>query len=252
MELRHIVRYLDSFLAIAEYSDDSLNGLQVEARSDVTKIGLAVDACGEAIAGAERAGCRLLIVHHGLFWGKQQPLVYHYYERVRSLIMADMALYAAHLPLDGHPEVGHNIMLAGKMGLQSAEPFVQYSGGPLGIKGRLPVPRPLDRVAHEVEAMIGGRIALVACGPAIISSIAIVSGSAIFPELLWELKRQDIDLYVTGEPRHGAYHLARELGLNIFFGGHYRTETCGMHALGKHLEEKLGVPCQFIDAPCSL
>jgi len=93
---------------------------------------------------------------------------------------------------------------------------------------------------------------LITCGPAMISSIAIVSGSATFPELLWELKRQAIDLYITGEPKHGAYHLARELGLNIFYGGHYRTETFGMRALGEHLEEKMGIPWEFIDAPCML
>jgi len=252
VELRHIVSYLDSYLAIAEYSDDSLNGLQVENRGGVTKIGLAVDACQEAIQKAKDAGCSLLIVHHGLLWGKQQPLIYNYYERVRSLIIADMALYAAHLPLDGHPEVGHNVQIARKLDLQSAEPFLQYSGSPLGIKGRMHEPQACDRVSHAVKEVIGGCSALITCGPAMISSVAIVSGSATFPELLWELKRQEIDLYITGEPKHGACHLARELGLNIFYGGHYQTETFGMKALGEHLEEKLGIPWEFIDAPCTL
>jgi dinuclear metal center YbgI/SA1388 family protein len=252
VELRHIVSYLDSFLTIAEYRDDSLNGLQVENRGEITKIGLAVDACQEAIRKAEKAGCNLLIVHHGLLWGKQQPLIYHYYERVRSLIMADMALYAAHLPLDGHPDVGHNARIAHNMGLQSVEPFMHYSGSPLGIKGRLHVPQACDRVTHAAQEVIGGCSALITCGPSMISSVAIVSGSATFSELLWEVKRQEIDFYITGEPRHGAYYLARELGLNIFYGGHYRTETFGMRALGEHLEEKLGIPWEFIDAPCAL
>ena len=252
VELRHITSYLDNFLAIAEYSDDSLNGLQVENSGRIAKIGLAVDACQEAIGKARDAGCNLLIVHHGLLWGKQQPLIYNYYERVRSLIMADMALYAAHLPLDGHPDVGHNMRIARAMDLQPLEPFVQYAGSPLGIKGGLHKARACAQVCHDVQEVIGGCSALITCGPAMISSVAIVSGSATFPELLWELKRQEIDLYITGEPKHGTYHLARELGLNMFYGGHYRTETFGMRALGEHLEEKMGIPWEFIDAPCML
>ncbi len=252
MELRHIVSYLDSFLTIAEYRDDSLNGLQVENRGEITKIGLAVDACREAIQKATNAGCNLLIVHHGLLWGKQQPIIYNYYERVRSLIMADMALYAVHLPLDGHPDVGHNARIACKMGLQSVEPFVHCSGSPLGIKGRLHQPQACQTVCNAVKEVIGGCSALITCGPAMISSVAVVSGSATFSELLWELKRQEIDLYITGEPKHGACYLARELGLNIFYGGHYQTETFGMKALGEHLEEKLGISWEFIDAPCTL
>lgn len=251
MELRHVVSYLDSYLALADYSDDSLNGLQVENRGGVTKIGLAVDVCQQAISSAKDAGCDLLVVHHGLMWGKQQPLVYHYYERIRSLIMADMALYAAHLPLDGHPDVGHNVEIARTMGLQSMEPFTRYLGRPLGVKGRLVKPQACQEVSSMLKEVIGGFIALVTCGPSTVSSVAVVSGSATLPELLWELKRQEIDLFITGEPRHGAYYLARELGLNIFYGGHYQTETFGMKALGRHLEEKLGIPGEFIDVPCS-
>jgi len=250
VELKHIVSYLDSYLALADYSDDSLNGLQVENRGGVTKIGLAVDACQEAISRAKDAGCDLLIVHHGLLWGKQQPLVYHYFERIRSLIMGGMALYAAHLPLDGHPEVGHNVEIARTVGLQSIEPFAQHFGRPLGVKGRLLKPQSCQEASHTIKEVIGGCSAFFTCGPSMVSSIAVVSGSATLPELLWELKRQGIDLFITGEPRHGAYYLARELGLNIFYGGHYQTETFGMKALGKHLEEKLGIPGEFIDAPC--
>lgn len=252
MELKHIVSYLDSYLAIAEYRDDALNGLQVENSGNIARIGLAVDACQEAIRKAAGSGCSLLIVHHGLLWGKQQPLIYNYYQRVRSLIMADMALYAAHLPLDGHIDVGHNVRIARSLGLETVEPFVQYSGSMLGVKGRLREPQSCQAVCAVLEKIIGGCSQLITAGPAMISSVAIVSGSAAFAELLWELKRQEIDLYITGEPKYGSCHLARELGLNIFYGGHYRTETFGMKALGEHLEEKMGIPWEFIDAPCIL
>ena len=87
-------------------------------------------------------------------------------------------------------------------------------------------------------------------GPEKIKSIGVVSGSATDPLLFREVKLQGIDLFITGEPKHGAYYLAQELGLNIFYGGHYLTETFGIKALGKHLEKELGISTEFIDAPC--
>jgi len=117
MELKQVTDYLDAYLQIREYHDDSANGLQVENSENVERIGLAVDACHEAILKAAEAKCNLLIVHHGLFWGEQRLIVDNHFQRIRSLIMADLALYAAHLPLDGHPDVGHNIQIARKIGL---------------------------------------------------------------------------------------------------------------------------------------
>ena len=95
MELKRITDYLDSYLDIRSFTDDSANGLQVENSENVEKIGLAVDACHEAICKAGDAKCDLLIVHHGLFWGRQQLIVDSHFQRLRALIMADMALYAA-------------------------------------------------------------------------------------------------------------------------------------------------------------
>ena len=250
MELKRITDYLDSYLQIDDFRDDSANGLQVENGGKVEKIGLSVDACHEAIVKAGDAGCSLLIVHHGLFWGKQELIIDCYFKRIRALVMADVALFAVHLPLDANPEVGHNIQIARKIGLSNIEPFAQYYGKPIGMKGKVKTPKSLSETAGDVEKAIGHCRALLEFGPNKIHSIGIVSGSATEPALFRELKVQGIDLFVTGEPKHGAYYLAQELGLNIFYGGHYITETFGMKALGRHIEKELNIPTEFIDAPC--
>ena len=193
--------------------------------------------------------CNLLIVHHGLFWGKQQLIIDSHFQRIRALIMADIALYTAHLPLDAHPDVGHNIQIAKKIGLAGIEPFASYQGKPIGMKGKLAVAKTCGEAAEDIEKIIGSCRYLLEFGPKKIHSIGVVAGSATDPALFKELKTQGIDLFVTGEPRHGAYHLAQEFGLNIFYGSHYLTETFGMIALGEHLQKQLDIPAVFIDAP---
>ncbi len=252
MELKRITDYLDTFLDIRSFTDDSANGLQVENSENVEKIGVAVDACHEAICKAGNAGCNLLIVHHGLFWGRQQLIVDSHFQRIRALIMADMALYAAHLPLDGHPEIGHNRLIAQYMGLESVEPFALYRGKHIGVKGRLRQPCSCAQAADNAHKVIGASQGLLEFGPEKVHTVAVVAGSATDPELFKQLKLEGIDLFITGEPRHGAYHLAQEFGLNIFYGSHYATETFGMKALGEHLNRLFALPVFFIDAPCPI
>ena len=112
MELKEITLYLNDYLNVAAFDDDAANGLQVENSGTVKKVGVAVDACLESITKAADAGCGMLIVHHGLFWGRPFLLTGNYYQRMSALIKSDIALYASHLPLDAHPEVGNNIQIS--------------------------------------------------------------------------------------------------------------------------------------------
>jgi dinuclear metal center YbgI/SA1388 family protein len=251
MDLEKLTGYLDGYLEIHAFRDDSINGLQIDNNStQVEKIGLAVDACRESIERAVGINCNLLIVHHGLFWGEQKSILNYQYQRIRSLIMGDTALYAAHLPLDAHPEVGNNVQIAKTIGLTSLAPFAEYHGTPIGMKGLMGETRLLSELASGLEKKIGRCTSLLPFGKEKIHSVGIVSGSATDPELFRELKKQEIDLFITGEPKHGAYYLAQELNINVFYGGHYVTETFGVKALGKHLEEKFNISAEFIDAPC--
>ena len=140
-----LVGYLDQYLRIREIPDESnaVNGLQVEnASGRVERIVAAVDASLETIqgAGAGRKGSALLLVHHGLFWDGSIPITGRRYRRVRSLMDSDTALYAAHIPLDVHPEVGNNAVLARDLGLTETQPFDLYKGVAIGVQGALARP----------------------------------------------------------------------------------------------------------------
>ena len=249
MELLPFAAYLNELLGCASFHDSSANGIQVENRAPINKVALAVDACLEAIEKAAAQNCNLLIVHHGLFWGAQQLMVDPHYSRIRALIEADMALYAAHLPLDAHPQLGHNAQIAHVLGLCQTEPFAPYHGKAIGVRGSLAAAVSREELKPVLTEKIGPG-AFFTFGPETIQTVGIVAGSATEPDLFRELKNQGIDLFITGEPKHGAWYMARELGLNIFYGGHYQTETFGMKALAAHLRETLNLPAVFIDTPC--
>ncbi len=249
MDVNELTRYLNDYLKVTTFADDAANGLQVENSGILTKVGMAVDACLESITKAADTGCTMLIVHHGLFWGRPFLLTGNYYQRIHALIKSDVALYASHLPLDAHPEVGNNIQIARKIGLTAIEPFAQYHGQLIGMKGTLTSPQPLAEVVQALERIIGRCHALLPFGPQVVETVGIVSGSASDPELIAELRDQQIDLFVTGEPKHGAYFLIQELGLNIFYGGHYHTEQFGPQALGEHIQTQFGLPAVFLDVP---
>jgi dinuclear metal center YbgI/SA1388 family protein len=242
-----LVAYLDEYLAVAEWRDKAHNGLQVEGKAQVGTVALATDAALATFAMASEAEADLLIVHHGLFWGRPVPIVGAMRARVAALLDAGMSLYAAHLPLDGHPEVGNNAVLARLLGLEGVEPFGEWEGRSIGVRGRLAAPVEPPELAARLEALLGARTDVLAFGPGPIQRLAIVSGDA--SELVPEASAAGLDALVTGETRHQAWHPAREHRLHVFFAGHYATETLGVRALGDHLAERFDVETVFLDAP---
>ena len=252
MKLKKITDYLDEYLEIHTFSDVSANGLQVENSGKITKAGLAVDASLEVIEKAAAENCGLLIVHHGLFWGKQNLILDNHYQRIRSLISADIALYAAHLPLDAHPVVGNNAQIAKTIGLQELKPFALYNGKNIGVMGKLKTKKQIGKAVTVFEKQIGRCNNVLNFGKKEILSVGVVSGSATDIDLFKEVKRLGIDMLITGEPKYEAYYLAQEIGLNIFYGGHYMTETFGVKALGKVLQKKMKIKKVFFDIQCNL
>ncbi len=250
MELKDLVDEIDRYLEAGSFSDAALNGLQVEGRRIVNRIGLAVDACLESILLAAERHCDLLIVHHGLFWGSESRLCGYLYRRVRALIQADIALYASHLPLDAHPEVGNNIQIAKRMSLVDVRPFGAYSGRTIGYQGCLEKPIPLAQAVATCSDRVGPPAAVLRFGPETVARLGIVSGSASDPPLFDEASRERIDLLITGEPKQAAYSLAQEYALNVFYGGHYQTETFGVKALGEHLTARFRLPGEFLELGC--
>jgi dinuclear metal center YbgI/SA1388 family protein len=222
-------------------ADRAVNGVQV-ARSGrpVSRVAFAVDAALESIRRAAGWNADVLFVHHGLFWGAERPVTETLYARIKALLDADMALYALHLPLDLHPRLGNNALIADALGLVDRRPFGEYKGTFIGVAGRLERPRKLAELSAELEFP-----GMLPFGPEIVGSVGVISGHA--PELATQAAREGLDCYVTGEIGHEHYHDCLERGLNVLFGGHYRTEVFGVRRLAAEVALELRVETTFID-----
>jgi len=250
--LTGMTEFLDQWLNTAAFNDSSRNGLQVDSGApEVSRVAVAVDSGLSVIEAAIEQQAQLLIVHHGLLWGAEHPVTGNFGKKVRALINGGCSLYASHLPLDAHPEVGNNVELARLVGLNYLEPYMPYKGGLLGIRGSTLSPRSLDWFANELASIPGASPCLtLPFGPAAISTVGVVTGSGLLA--LEESARLGLDLFITGEPKQSAYHDAKELGINVLFAGHYATETFGVRAVGERLKEVFGIETLFIDEPTGI
>jgi dinuclear metal center YbgI/SA1388 family protein len=249
-DLSELASYLDGYLRVAEIadSDRALNGLQLENSGTVSRIAVAVDVCQVTIDRAADLGADLLIVHHGLFWGGLGPLTGRHGRRVRSMHERGIALYSVHLPLDLHPVVGNNAVLARQLGVDKTVWFGDYMGHPLGLAGNL------DSTFVELSVSVGELLGVtphvIAAGPERVSRVGVVTGHG--GSHMKQVVEAGLDTFVTGEGAHHTHFDAEEWGLNVVYAGHYATETGGVQALAGHLEAIFGVPWDFIDHPTGL
>jgi len=166
--------------------------------------------------------------------------------RIQTLLDADLSLYASHLPLDFHVEVGNNATLARWLKLEGVEPFGDYKGHPAGFAGRLSQPCSLEQFAAQVEQSLGEPVLRIwPFGSDTVQKVGIVSGGA--GPLVSQAAEAGVDVYLTGEVSHVAYHEAQELGVNVVYGGHYGTETAGLKSLAEHLSDRFGLETTFLD-----
>lgn len=248
--LRDLTGWIDAYLDIASFEDASLNGLQVEGNPQVSKVALGVDASLAAITAAVEGGADLLLVHHGLFWGQVQPATGPLARRLAAALGAGLSLYAAHLPLDAHPEVGNNACLADLLGLVDRLPFGAPRGKPIGVAGRLPARLPIDRLADALQRITGEVCLVHRGGPEEVERLALLSGGGA--RFVAEAALAGMDTLVTGEPEHAHFHDPFEWGINAVYAGHYDTEVFGVRSLGARLSERFGLPCSFIPGPTGL
>ena len=240
--LAEITAYLDEYLRIAQVPDlpNAVNGLQVENSGTIGAIVAAVDASQATIAGvAAKASGRtmeeaapLLLVHHGLFWDGNLPVTGRRYRRLAALLEHDIALYSAHIPLDLHPEVGNNVVLAERLGIRVEGWFGEYKGTLVGVWGQAPAPWSRDALVAEVNRALGTFGAgsrLIGGGPERVSRIGIITGGA--GSMIGAAREAGLDTYITGEGAHHTYFDATEYGVNVIYAGHYATETLGVQAL---------------------
>lgn len=250
MKRTELVAWLDDFLDINAYDDVSLNGLQIEGADEITKVAVAVDSSLATFQQATELGADMLIVHHGLFWGAPLAIEGTHLRRVKQLLDHDINLYAAHIPLDAHREVGNNYGLAHLLGLAELEPFGEWRGRSIGVKGSFASPTSLRSLAEHIEATLGESVLVHAGGVDPIDSLGIISGSAAWDVIT--AADAGLDAFLTGEPKHDVFHHVFERGINALYAGHYMTETVGVTLLARKLEQVFELDTEFILLPTGL
>jgi len=251
---------------IAEYAEElleskitpdypnALNGLQLENRSEITGIAAAVDFSTRAIRGAMAKSANLLVVHHGMFWEGSKHLTGPMYNKLRLLLENDIAVYSSHLPLDRHPALGNNVLLARQLGLKPSGTFARFEGISIGVSGEsdLETAELAERARHfasdydcELRTTPFGKTRRT-------KRWAICSGAGASAEALTEAREMKIDTLIVGEGPHWTAVYAEENDVTIFYAGHYATETLGIRALADHLGERFALSSSFVNAPTGL
>lgn len=250
ISLKKLVPFLDAELALSQFpKDESINGLQVEGKERIRRIGVAVDACQYVFRESAAKGIDFLIVHHGLIWGGIKSIRGIIGKRIRSLLDADISLYACHLPLDWHPKYGNNAQILRLLSLQKKGEFGEYHGTRIGYWGSTARKLGLEEFVSRVDNTLQTRSTFLNFGKKV-SNVGIVSGGGW--SAIHDAGELEIDTFLTGEPSHSAYALAEEMEVNLVFSGHYATETPGVKAVGNMLKKKFGLAVEFIDHPTGL
>jgi dinuclear metal center YbgI/SA1388 family protein len=241
---------LDKTLHGESFEDLALNGLQVEGSSEVKKVAVAVDSGLSIIKQAVELSADFLFVHHGIFWGRVNPVTGVYRKVLGELLENDLSLFASHLPLDAHPQFGNNFGLARLLSLTSIESAINHRGKMIGAIGWNELS--FEELLRRLKELPGGDspIAALRFGPERPNRVAVVTGAAA--DTLMEFETEGFDTLITGEPKQFAYHFCKERGLNAIFAGHYRTETVGVRLIAEEIERRFKLPFQFIDEPTGI
>ena len=254
--IHEITEYADEILQTENTPDypSALNGLQLENGSEITGIAGAVDFSTRAINGAIATNANLLVVHHGMFWDGPSPLRGSSYKRLRLLIENDIAVYSSHLPLDRHPTLGNNVLLAKQLGLKPSATFAGFEGIFVGVSGECKIETAVlvERV-RKFAKNYGSDVRTTQVGRnRETKRWAICTGAGASAETLTEAREMKIDTLIVGEGPHWTAVYAEENQLAIIYAGHYATETLGVSALAEHLGERYGISSSFVSAPTGL
>ena len=254
--LDDVARHLDGMLRTSEVPDypGAMNGIQVEHEGPVTRCAVAVDASVQTIDAAIVGGANLLVVHHGLFWGGSQPLRGRVFQRVRRLIAHDVAVYASHLPLDLHPTIGNNALMARELGLTPNAGFAHFQSIAIGLMGDTDVECAMlvERCDALARREGGQLVSLGVTAGRRTRRWALCTGAGASSDTLREAAVAGVDTLIVGEGPHHSAVEAMELGIAVLYTGHYATETFGVRALGAEIERAFGIPWSFVAAPTGL
>ncbi len=254
--LAELVPWLDDLLQTDTTPDytGAMNGLQMEHAGPVRRVAAAVDASLRSVQHAVEVGANLLVVHHGLFWAGAQPIRGAMHRKLSLLLQHDIAVYSSHLPLDRHPTLGNNVLLAHAHGLSVSSTWLPYKGVDIGVVADTETPtRELAIRAREFGARHGHHTVVTPFTHDRMSRrVAVCSGGGASAESLREARRVGADTLLVGEGPHFTAVDAEELDLVVMYAGHYATETLGVQALVQFIAERWQLPWSFLPAPTGL
>ncbi len=247
--LKTITRYCDERTNRREIPDypGAFNGLQIENNGEISKIGASVDASAEVFEKAIARKIDFLIVHHGPFWGPVAPIVGVRYQKYFTAMKANLAVYGSHLPLDKHPEIGNNVLVAKQLGLTPTNQFAPYEGVPIGWYCDCDLDRTSLRSTLEKEFP---QTTAMEYGASKLKRIGIITGSGA--DSLPMLASHGIDTLITGECSQHHFAMTQELGINLYICGHYDTEVLAVQALAEEVSAKYELPWEFVPTDCPL
>lgn len=243
MQLKELNHYIAQLLLPERFNDYCPNGLQVEGKSEIKRIVTGVTASMALLQAAQAQSADAVLVHHGYFWRGESPVVTGIKKnRLQFLLAHDINLFAYHLPLDAHIELGNNVMLGKLLGFGSVAylddknmmPWVQLEQN-----------RSLSVFADELSAKLNRQVQYIGDPSKPISTVAWCTGAA--QSYMEQAIANGVDVFISGEISEQTVHLARESNTAYISAGHHATERYGIKALGEHLAEKFDLHHQFID-----
>ncbi len=252
MERTILTKHLDELLSLAAFDDYSNNGLQIEGGAEVKKVVGGVDGCMALFEAAAEKNADMVIVHHGISWGSEPKRFTGIAgKQLKFMFEHNISLYACHLPLDAHPELGNNIVLARMAGLEKRRFTWKYHGREIAVTGELPQPQSAADIAARMETALSAKAFLGGNAGKNIRRITVVSGGGGM-DALRDAEENGSQMLITGEFTHTMYHPAKEAGISVLALGHYATETVGVKALLAHLGQHFKLDCEFIPQPTGL
>jgi dinuclear metal center YbgI/SA1388 family protein len=245
MQRTELETYLNVYLEVARFRDYCPNGLQVEGGAEVRIIATGVTASLDFLHAALERRADTLLVHHGYFWRGEDGRVNGIRrERLALLLKHDLNLFAFHLPLDAHADVGNNTQLARILELPIDGSFGEQG---LGLHGSLTAPLTLGELGARIAGRLDRTPQIIGDPHRHVRRVAWCTGAA--QSFFEDGVRLGVDAYISGEISEQTVHLARESGVAYICAGHHATERYGIQALGEHLASRFGLEHHFIDVP---
>ncbi len=239
-----LINFLDRYLlSDFKFKDATFNGLQVEGKETVRRVGFAVDSSLQTFEEAIEEKVDFLITHHGMIWGGLNRIAGINRQRLSLLLQNNINLYVSHLPLDLHPESGNNIWIVKALGAQTKNSFLD-----IGYLASWESPISYSELLSKITTSIGEPVGEMPFGPNIIESVGVSSGS-FSSALLDKAIEAGVSTILTGEGSSLLFHTAFEAGINLIFAGHYATETFGVKALLSKIQDQSDVETVFLDLP---